>query len=218
MILFQGNMWTYMPWPSYFVKAFIRKRFKPETFGPTEEYRQSLFHKISLLYAFTAWTALGVGLYLFVYSDEIEEKEKKGGEELPYQKDIDKGGAMYWINALKSPEEMQNLQGIKVIKFQGLKYEGVEDVTVATKEIGQEKARRRLEKGSDYYLRKRLEIPMLDEGGPTNAEIREQFIKEGRDYELELDYSHQLYRIKTSYNPDGTVGDFISVSNPEQTK
>jgi len=203
-------MWTYFPWPSFFLKAWIRKRFRPETFGPTQEYRQSMFHRMSFVYALSAWTAVGCGIYLMMNEDKEKIDEKKE-DALPHQEDINKGGALYWINSLKTPEEMQNIQEIKVMKMKGFSYEGVEDVTVAAKEIGQEKHRRQLKLGQDFFLRKHLGIPLESEGGPTNAEIRQKFKEEGKDYELELDLANQINRVKTKYNPDGTVGDFINV-------
>ena len=206
----QGNLWTWFPWPTLFLKAWIRRRFRPETFGPTEEYRKTVFHKLSIAYALMAWTAVGVGGYLYVQPKVKKEGDNSDEGALPYQDDIDKGGAIYWMNALKSPEEMQNIQGIKVVRFSGLSYQGTEDVTVKSKEIGQARARREQAKGHDLYLRKRYSIPTEDEGGPSNAELRDQFEREGKDYELELDFSNQIYRVKTRYNPDGTVGEFVN--------
>ena len=205
ILYLQGTLWTYFPWPSYLLKAWIRRRYTPEKFGPSEEYHRSMFHRLSVVYAVTAWSALGVGIYLL-----FSHKESKDTNDnpLPYQKDIDKGGAMYWINALKTPEEMQDMGRMKIVKFQGLKYEGVEDVTVQMKELGQEKARR-AQLTPDFYLRRRYDIPQESDGGPSIAEVREKIEAEGKDYMLELDYANQLNRAKTRYNPDGTVGEFI---------
>ena len=117
---------------------------------------------------------------------------------------------MYWVNALKNPDELQNVQGVKVLRVKGLSDYELEDVTVKVKEIGQERANRQYKLGSDFFLRKRLDIPTVEEGGPTNAEIRQKFKEEGKDYEIELDFSNQLHRVKTHYNPDGTVGEYVS--------
>ena len=198
-------MWTYFPWPSFLLKAWIRKRFAPERFGPTEEYRRSMFHRLSVAYAIIAWSGLGIGVFLLF---SPKEAIVSNDNPLPYQGDIDKGGAFYWINSLKTPDEMQDLQGMKIVKFQGLKYEGVEDVTVKVKELGQEKARR-AQLTPDFYLRKRMEIPQLSEGGPSVQELKEKIEAEGKDYMLELDFANQIFRAKTRYNPDGTVGEFI---------
>ena len=165
-----------------------------------------MFHRMSIFYALTAWTATGFALYLFFTEKEnVEVKDQP----LPYQSDLDKGGALYWVNALKSPDELQNVQGVKVVKVKGLSSYEVEDVTVKVKELGQERANRQYKLGSDFYLRKRLQIPTVEEGGPTNEEIRQKFKEEGKDYEIELGFSNQLYRVKTLYNPDGTVGEII---------
>ena len=203
----------YFPWPSYLIKALIRKKFKPEDFGPDEEYRRSMFHRLSYVYALTVWTSIGCLVYVYyqgsIQTDDEKRKaetEKGDFKPLPYQGEIDKGGAMSWINALKTPEEMQNIQQLKVIKFKGVSYQGEEDVTVAAKELGQEKARRQT---VDASLRKRYDIALEKDGGPTNAELRKQFAEMGKDYELELDFANQMFRVKTSYNPDGTVGKVI---------
>lgn len=202
-------MWTYFPWPSQLLRAFVRKTFRKETFGATDEYRASIFHRLSYVYAIVAWSAVGVAIYL-AFQPKVEVKEKGSSDNsLPFQEDIDKGGAIYWINALKSPEEMQNVQSISVIKMKGFQYQGTEDVTIKSKEIGQERSRRIEMLGHDFYLRKRYEIPLEKDGGPTNAELRQQFADQGKDYELELDFANQLNRVKTRYNPDGTVGEFI---------
>ena len=82
-------MWTYFPWPSFFLKAWIRKRFRPETFGPTQEYRQSMFHRMSFVYALSAWTAVGCGIYLMMNEDKEKIDDKKE-DALPHQEDINK--------------------------------------------------------------------------------------------------------------------------------
>ena len=202
-----GPLWTYLPWPSYWLKAYIRKKYKPEDFGPDEQYRRSMFHKLSYLYVLLAWTGLGVGL-LALYKETPIEKEKTDNP-LPHQSELDKGGALYWMNALKTPDEMMNKQGVTVFKFSGLRYEGKEDATVAVKQIAQEKSKRRQAEGHDFYLRKYNQIPLEKNGGPTNEQLRKQLADEGRDYDLELDFANSMYRVKTTYNPDGTVGDFI---------
>ena len=172
-----------------------------------------MFHRLSYVYALTVWTGIGCLVY-FYYQGSIQTNDEKRKAEiergdfkpLPYQGEIDKGGAMSWVNALKTPEEMQNIQQLKVIKFKGVSYQGEEDVTVAAKELGQEKARRQT---VDASLRKRYDIALEKDGGPTNAELRQQFADMGKDYELELDFANQMFRVKTSYNPDGTVGEVI---------
>ena len=206
LFCFQGNLWTYFPWPSYLLKAWIRKRYTPDKFGPSEEYHRSMFHRLSVAYAVIAWSGLGVGLFLLFSPKELITDENENP--LPYQGDIDKGGAFYWINALKTPDEMQDLQGMKVVKFKGMQYEGTEDVTVKVKELGQEKARR-AQVTPDFYLRKKYDIAQVREGGPSVEEVRARFEAEAKDYMLELDFANQLYRAKTRYNPDGTVGEFI---------
>ena len=164
-----------------------------------------MFHRLSVAYAIIAWTGLGVGVFLLF---SPKEAIMSNDEALPYQGDIDKGGAFYWINSLKTPDEMQDLKGMKIVKFQGLKYEGVEDVTIKVKELGQEKARR-AQVTPDFYLRKKYAIDQVVDGGPTVEEVRARFEAEGKDYMLELDFANQIYRAKTRYNPDGTVGEFI---------
>jgi len=208
--------WRYLPWPSYLIKALIRKKMNPEKLGPDEEYRKSIFHRLSVFYAFVTWFGLGLAVYWMVKvrpkENEMIEKEK---ENLPYQQEIDKGGAMWWINALKTPEEMQDLKQVKVVKLSGLSYQGTEDVTVKAKEIGQQRAREIYEKSDDYYLRKRYQILPEEKGGPTNQEIRDQFKAEGKDYELELDWANNRAGRRTHYNPDGTVGSFMTSTEYE---
>ena len=204
-----GPLWTYIPWPSYFLKAYIRKKYKPEDFGPDEEYRRSIFHRLSYAYVIIAWTTLGVALFAFYKESPDPNNRVKPENPLPHQEELDKGGALYWVNALKSPDEMMNKQGIKVVKFSGLSYQGTEDATVAVKQIAQEKSRRRQAEGQDFYLRKYKQIPLEKDGGPTNEELRKQLADEGSDYDLELDFANQIYKVKTTYNPDGTVGEFI---------
>jgi len=203
--------WRYLPWPSYLIKALIRRKIKPEKLGPDEEYRKSIFHRLSLFYAFITWVGMGVAIYWMIRvrpkeAAMLEEEKKK----LPYQEDLDKGGALWWINALKSPEEMQDMKRVRVIKFSGLSYVGTEDATLKVKEIGQQRAREMYEQSDDYYLRKRYKFLPEEQGGPTNQEIRDQFKAEGKDYELELDWSNNRAGRKTNYNPDGTVGSFMN--------
>ena len=166
-----------------------------------------MFHRLSYIYVILAWTGFGVGI-LAMYKESPAPKEENDNP-LPHQSELDKGGALYWLNTLKTPDEMMNKQGVTVIKFSGLTYEGSEDATVAVKQIAQEKARRRQAEGQDFYLRKYNQIPLEKNGGPTNEELRKQLAEEGRDYDLELDFCNTMYRVKTTYNPDGTVGDFI---------
>ena len=204
-----GSLWTYFPWPSYWLKAFIRKKYKPEDFGPDEQYRRSMFHRLSYIHVIAAWTGVGVGILLLYKEGQDPNEKEKNDNPLPHQSELDKGGALYWLNTLKTPDELLNKQGIKVFKFSGLSYEGSEDATVAVKQIAQEKSRRRQAEGQDFYLRKYNQIPLEKNGGPTNEELRKQLVEEGRDYDLELDFCNTMYRVKTTYNPDGTVGDFI---------
>jgi len=210
--------WRYIPWPSYLLKALIRKRVKPEQLGPTEAHRKSIFHRLSLLYAFLTWTGLGVLLYWMARvkpNIEMTEEERKA---LPHQEELDRGGAMWWINALKTPEQMQDLKSVKVIKFKGFSYVETEDVTIKAKEIGQARSREIYEQGDDYYLRKRLNLLSVEEGGPSNQEIRDKLAAEGKDYELELDWANHRAGKKTNYNPDGTVGSYMSGSDFEKMR
>merc|ERR1719476_1178261 len=139
-----------------------------------------MFHRLSVVYAVIAWSGLGVGLFLlFSQKEAITSKDVP----LPYQGDIDKGGAFYWINSLKTPEEMQDVQNMKVVKFKGMQYEGVEDVTVMVKELGQEKAKR-AQVSPDFYLRKKYDIAQVIEDGPSVEEVRARLEAEGKDYML----------------------------------
>jgi len=206
------QMWRYVPWPSLLLKAIVRKKMKPETLGPTEAHRRSAFHRLSLAYVALTWTCVGIGFYV-IYNQSSESEKTKG--DLPHQEEISRGGALYWIQALKTPDEMLNTKKTQVVKFKGLSYEGIEDVTVQAKEIGQAK-NKIIEESDDFYLRKRLSIPQESEGGPSNSELREQFKSEGRDFELELDIANRLNRRYTHYNSDGTVGSFIEPGEKNQ--
>lgn len=205
-----GSLWTYLPWPTYWLKAFIRKKYKPEDFGPDEQYRRSMFHRLSYVYVFVAWSALGMGVMAMYKESPDPNEAEKNDNPLPHQSELDKGGALYWVNALKTPDEMMNKQGVKVVKFSGFKYEGTEDATVAVKQIAQEKTRRNLAEGHDFYLRKYNQIPLERHGGPSSEQLRRQIVEEGGDYDLQLDFANQMFGVKTKYNPDGTVGDFIN--------
>ena len=58
--------WRYIPWPSYLLKAMIRKKVKPEDLGPDEAHRKSIFHRLSLLCVFLTWSGFGIAAYLFM--------------------------------------------------------------------------------------------------------------------------------------------------------
>jgi len=208
--------WRYFPWPSYLIKAIIRKRIKPEDLGPSEAHRRTIFHKLSLLYVLLAWSGLGVAMYIFSLPRKEPTQEQK--DMLPHQMEIDRGGALYWAQALKSPEQMQDMKRVRVAKFSGISYKGTEDVTTNLKEIGQEKERQLTSVSDDFYLRKKKGILPEAQGGPTNQELREQFKADGKDYELELDWANQRAGMRTNYNPDGTVGSFVSLADIEYGK
>lgn len=206
--------WRFIPWPSYLLKAMIRKRISPEKLGPTEAHRKSIFHRLSIVYVLLSWSAVGIGLYLlFLPRKELTKEEK---DMLPHQAEIDKGGAMYWSQALKSPDEMMDMKRVRVMKFSGFSYKGTEDVTNNLKEIGQAKEIQLTSVSDDFYLRKKKGILPEEEGGPTNKELRAQFAAEGKDFELELDWANQRAKRRTNYNPDGTVGSFLSMSDIER--
>jgi hypothetical protein len=205
--------WRYIPWPSYLLKAIIRKRIKPEDLGPDEAHRRSLFHRLSYLYVFLTWSALGLGIYWMTLPKKKPTQDEK--DMLPHQAEIDKGGAMYWAQALKSPDELLDMRRVRVAKFSGFSYKGTEDVTMNLKEIGQEKERQMTSVSDDFYLRKRKGILTEAKGGPSNQELREQFKAEGKDFELELDWANMRARRRTNYNPDGTVGAFVTQSDIE---
>jgi len=205
--------WRYFPWPSYFLKAVIRKKMNPEKLGPTEAHRKSTFHRISILYIALAWTGVGVGAYLMFQPRVVKLEDNR--EMLPHQIDIDRGGALYWVQALKTPEDLMDSKQVNIIKFKGLSYKGVEDVTVQAKEIGQQKMRINEKQGDDYFLRKWHNIELEEEGGPSNAEIRKRFKAEGRDYEISLDFANRMHGQRTTYNPDGTVGTLMTKSDHE---
>jgi len=208
-----GVQWAYLPWPSYFIKALIRRRIKPETLGPTEAHRKSTFHRLSIFYVFVTWTACGVAGWMWIQPKTKEEldEEKKRINALPHQDEINRGGAMWWVNTLKKPDEMEDVSKIKVMKFSGFSYKGLEDVTLKVKEIGQERNRRDrelMEESNDYYLRKLKNIKLEKDGGPTNQQLRDEIKAQGKDYELELDWANKRFRVRTNYNADGTVGAF----------
>jgi len=208
--------WRYIPWPSYLIKAIIRKKMNPEKLGPTEAHRKSAFHRLSILYGLLTWSALGFGV-IWLCQPRVEpppEVKRK----VPYQSEIDNGGAMWWINALKTPEDMLDTRSVKIIKMSGFSYKGTEDVTLKLKEIGQEKIRQVNEESDDYFLRLRNEIPLEREGGPSNQELREQYKAEGRDFELELDYANIRNKRRTNYNADGTVGAFMDKEDYDRAK
>jgi len=214
--LLQILHWSfYLMRPSHWIKAMFRKKFKQEDFSPNEEYRKSMFHRISLLYVGIVWTGIGALLIMTVNPNiKKEKKEAPEGDELPNQAELNRGGALWWLNSLKSPEEMMNTPGVKVVKLSGLSYTGTEDVTVKMKEIAQERTRkiRDLSGNSvsnDFYLRHYQKIPLEQNGGPSNQELRDQFARDGRDFELELDFANRLFHMKTYYNDDGSVGAFI---------
>ena len=185
----------------------------PEKLGPTEAHRKTTFHRISLLYIALAWTGVGVGAYLMFQPRVVKVEDNR--EMLPHQIDIDRGGALYWVQALKTPEDLMDSKQVNIIKFKGLSYKGVEDVTVQAKEIGQQKMRINEKQGDDYFLRKWHNIELEEEGGPSNAEIRKRFKAEGRDYEISLDFANRMHGQRTTYNPDGTVGTLMTKSDHE---
>ena len=200
------------------MKAFIRKRMNPEKLGPDEAHRKSIFHRLSLFYAFTTWVGLGLAVYWLVKvrpKDMATLEDMKEKNILPHQEDLDKGGALWWVNALKTPDEMQDAKKVTVLKLKGMSYQGTEDITLKTKEIGQTRNRLINEKSDDFYLRRKYKIMPEEQGGPTNQEIRDQFKAEGKDYELELDWANNRAGRRTNYNPDGTVGSFMTTQDFE---
>eukprot|EP00090_Calanus_glacialis_P011641 TRINITY_DN20006_c1_g1_i1.p1 TRINITY_DN20006_c1_g1~~TRINITY_DN20006_c1_g1_i1.p1 ORF type:complete len:281 (-),score=94.39 TRINITY_DN20006_c1_g1_i1:123-965(-) len=205
--------WRFIPWPSYLIKAMIRKRIKPEDLGPNEAHRKSIFHRLSILYVLLTWSALGLVFYWLSKPKKEPTQEEK--DMLPHQAEIDRGGAMYWAQALKSPDELLDMKRVRVMKISGFSYKGTEDVTMNLKEIGQEKERKLSSVSDDFYLRKRKGILSEAKGGPSNQELREQFKAEGKDFELELDWANMRSRRRTNYNPDGTVGSFVTMSDIE---
>ena len=191
----------------------IRKRIKPEDLGPNEAHRKSIFHRLSILYVLLTWSALGLVFYWLSKPKKEPTQEEK--DMLPHQAEIDRGGAMYWAQALKSPDELLDMKRVRVMKISGFSYKGTEDVTMNLKEIGQEKERKLSSVSDDFYLRKRKGILSEAKGGPSNQELREQFKAEGKDFELELDWANMRSRRRTNYNPDGTVGSFVTMSDIE---
>merc|ERR1719495_2324954 len=90
---FFGVSLAYLPWPSQFLRAVIRKRTHPDMFGKDKDHRQTIFHRLSVAYVFLTWTALGGALYYF-YNKEPEKNNSSDSESpgLPNQEEIDQGG------------------------------------------------------------------------------------------------------------------------------
>lgn len=196
------------------VHAWLRRKYTKERFSTmAEKERQNLFHRITILYALTTWTAVGVAFYITV-SGSLKTT-KKNTNPLPHEEEIERGGALWWTTTLKSTDQLQDAKEIKVFRFRGASYEGSEDIALKAKEVGQA-MRAQITGGSetgsgcdDAFLRKFNNIEQERHGGPTNQQLREQLAAEGKDYELMLSYANSVYGIKTRYNEDGTVGKFI---------
>jgi hypothetical protein len=172
-------------------------------------------------YALSVWTGVGYVTWVATRPLTPEQKEEQTEEERLRREaggfdEIKEGSAMWWVTTLKSPEQMQNTEGIKVFRFKGLSYRGSEDLTLATKEAGQTATANMLggkDVGltgrEDIYLRRYHQIPMAWDGGPSPAQLMADFKAEGRNYELEMDFANRAFGITTRYNADGTVGKMV---------
>jgi len=194
------------------IEAWMRRKWKNNRFSTmAEKERQNLFHRVSVLYAFITWTGVIVAGYIALTPKSKELKEEIAS--LPHQEELDKGGALWWVSTLKSPDELQNTKSTTVFRFKGGSYRGSEDIALKAKEVGQE-IKADITGGSetgcdDVYLRKVWKIKYERDGGPTNQQLREQLAAQGYDYELALSNANRQFGIKTRYNKDGTVGKII---------
>jgi hypothetical protein len=140
------------------------------------------------------------------HSDEFGKKV--ADETTPYGDEINKGGALYYQNYLKRTDEMVDTENVRIMKFKGLSYMGSEDVTEKVREIG----RHRLNEAanSDIMLRKYRKIALESKGGPTPEELKKQIEAGGENYEIALDMANRAYGVRTRYNEDGTVGEWLN--------
>merc|ERR1711874_92241 len=119
------------PWPSKFLQAFIRKRTNPEMFGETDDIRKNIFHRLGKLYALLVWTMFGLLLHYFYKTPEpVSDEESR--PKLPNQKEIDEGGAFFYMTKLRTSEEVGDKEQL-VYRVKGFSVEK-ENVTEKVRE------------------------------------------------------------------------------------
>jgi len=200
-----GIPWTMVPWPSMIAKAIVRKLVKREWVGTDPETIQRVHGRLAKVYAVSIWSAMGILLYS-LQDWKVLEAVKEEADKMPFQEEVNMGGALYYQNLMKSPDDLADSKTVKVFKFKGGSYVGSEDITEKVQELG----RWAMKDGGDVMLRKYRQIPLHSKGGPSPQELKEQIEAEGYDYDLILDMANRRFGIKTRYNEDGTVGEWIS--------
>lgn len=163
-------------------------------FGKDEDIRRNIFHRLSIVYALLTWTGLGLTAYYFMYMMKDDPPEKGG--DAPYQADIDRGGAMWWITTLKGRNDIPDDHDIYIYKVKGFGFEK-ENVTTKARVIT-EHYRKEIEANSDNeLLRSRLGLKLQrEEGGVSDSELPAAVEAMGKDYELEMDLLQQQTRRK----------------------
>lgn len=183
---------SFIPWPTQMLRYAIRKRTHPHQFGKTDDIRRNIFHRLSVVYALLTWTALGLVGYYYMYMYKPENHEDS--EDTPYQEEIDKGGALYWITALKGRNDIKDDHDIYVYKVKGFGFEK-ENVTNKARVITEHYRREVEAKSDNALLRNRLGLPLeREEGGVSDEELPAVVQALGKDYEMEMDYLEQQRR------------------------
>ena len=103
--------------------------------------------------------------------------------------------------------------------MKGLSYEGVVDITRETKETGQA-LKTHLTGGfetgadvsvlivylnwftnvilaQDHYLRRFINVPQVNEGGPSPEQLRKDLEAQGRNYDITLDFANKAHGVAT---------------------
>jgi len=162
--------------------------------------RHRVLNKTAKFYALMAWTAVGVG-FIAVTRPKTEEQKAwdKEHKKTPYE-EAREGSALWWVSTLKTPEQLQNTQGITVYRQKGFSLEK-EDITLQSKEMGQ-RIKESMTGGSqtgteDIYLRKYIGVKQVRDGGPSNEQLRADMAAEGKNYELHLDWANRAHGVRT---------------------
>jgi len=182
---------TWIPWPgrgfTEYLKAVVRRRYTPEMFGQTEDIRKNIFHRLGKLYALLVWTMLGVIVYSYNKGPQINV-ETTPKKELPNQKEIDEGGAFYYMTQLRTSEDVGDKEQV-VFRVKGFSIEK-EDVTEKVRETITAQEEEIAFNSDDMFLRKRLNLP-LTRKEMSDDQVKEKIAEMGLDYEWEMDRAKQ---------------------------
>lgn len=159
-------------------------------FGETPDIRKNIFHRISLVYAGLVWTALGMCFYYFNYECD-DTNPSDGPKPLPHQQEIDAGGAYWYMTNLKSSQDIEGKE-MWIYRMKGFSLEK-ENVTQKVQETLSAKEEDVERESDNIYLRKKLDLPLTRDVLP-DEELKAKVEEMGKDYELELDYIHQMSR------------------------